>query len=100
MDNLRRGTLKCKGLSDEKKRRDVFNWLRQKKLDIYCLQEVHINNSLAEQIRYESKWGYKTIFSSLDNSKCGIAILLNITFEHKIHCRISDSVGRYVIIDI
>mgnify|MGYP001795901249 CR=1 FL=1 len=99
MDNLRSSTLNCKGLSDEKKRRDVFNWLRQKKLDIYCLQEVHINNSQTEQVRWESEWGYKTIFSILDSSKCGIAILLNKTFENKIHSIISDSFGRYVIID-
>ena len=67
MDNLRIGTLNCKGLSDEKKRRDVFNWLRQKKLDIYCLQEVYINNSQVEQVRQD--WVYKTIFSNLNSSK-------------------------------
>ena len=67
MDNLRSSTLNCKGLSDEKKRRDVFNWLRQKKLDIYCLQEVYINNSQVEQVRQD--WVYKTIFSNLNSSK-------------------------------
>ena len=30
-DRLKIGTLNCKGLADEKKRKDVFNWLRQKK---------------------------------------------------------------------
>ena len=31
INRLKIGTLNCKGLADEKKRKDVFNWLRQKK---------------------------------------------------------------------
>ena len=84
MHYLRIGTLNCKGLSDEKKRRDVFNWLRQKKLDIYCLQEAHIQNSKVEQEKWECQWGYKTIFSSLDGSKCGVAVLFNNTFDSQL----------------
>ena len=94
------GTLNCKGLADEKKRKDVFNWLRQKKLDIYCLQEAHIQNSKREQARWKSQWGYEAFFSSLDSKSCGVVILFNNTFEYVLHNVISDQQGRYIVLDI
>ena len=33
------------GLSDRKKRKDVFAWLRQENLSIYCLQDIHVRPS-------------------------------------------------------
>ena len=100
MNRLKIGTLNCKGLADEKKRKDVFNWLRQTKLDIYCLQEAHIQNSKREQARWKSQWGYEAFFSSLDRKSCGVIILFNNTFEYVLHNLISDQRGRYIILDI
>ena len=65
-----------------KRKGDIFNWPRQKKLDIYCLQEVHIQNSKVEQEKWECQWGYKTIFSSLDGSKWGVAIVNTFEYEY------------------
>ena len=94
------GTLNCKGLADEEKKKDVFNWLRQKKLDIYCLQEAHIQNSKREQARWKSQWGYEAFFSSLDSKSCGVIILFNNTFEYVLHNAISDQQGRYIVLHI
>lgn len=33
--------MNVRGLSDQQKRRDVFNWLREQKYNIYCLQNFH-----------------------------------------------------------
>ena len=92
--------MNCKGLADEKKRKDVFNWLRQKKLDIYCLQEAHIQTSKREQARWKSQWGYEAFFSSLDSKNCGVITPFNNTFEYVLHNVISAQRGRYIILDI
>ena len=34
-------TLNCKGINDHRKRKDVFDYLRQQKADIIFLQETH-----------------------------------------------------------
>jgi hypothetical protein len=31
----------CDNLADEKKRKEVFNWLREKKMTVDMLQETH-----------------------------------------------------------
>lgn len=41
MANLNIGSFNVKGLADEKKRKEVFNWLREKKMNVYMLQETH-----------------------------------------------------------
>ena len=42
MNNFKISTLNVNGLGDLNKRRDVFGWLRDKKHDIYFLQETHL----------------------------------------------------------
>jgi exonuclease III len=41
MANLNIGSFNVKGLAVEKKRKEVFNWLREKKMNVYMLQEAH-----------------------------------------------------------
>ena len=36
----------CRGLNATDKRRDVFHYVRQKKYDIICLQDVHLEKSM------------------------------------------------------
>ena len=92
-------TINVRGLkSDATKRRDMFSWLRKKRLDIYLLQETHCSKQLEQYWRNE--WGYKAFFSSYDTGSRGVAILFNNTFEHNIHNIHHDPEGRYLIIDI
>ena len=72
----------------------------KKKLDIYCLQDAHIQTSKREQARWKSQSGYDAFFSSLDSKSCGVIILFNNTFEYVLHNVISDQQGRYIILDI
>ena len=44
------------GLSVANKRRDLFQYVRNKKYNIICLQYVHINKQLEPFIK--SEWGY------------------------------------------
>ena len=96
--------MNCKGLADEKKikekKRRLQLALAKKKLDIYCLQEAHIQNSKREQARWKSQRGYEAFFSNLDSKSCGVIILFNNTFEYVFHNVISDQQGRYIVLDI
>jgi exonuclease III len=43
MVNLNIGTFNVKGLANDKKRKEIFYWLKEKKMNIYLLQETHCN---------------------------------------------------------
>ena len=38
----------CRGLGEYTKRKDVFNYLRNKGHNIYCLQDTHFTKSMAD----------------------------------------------------
>ena len=96
--NLSICCLNVRGLGDNLKRRELFNWLRMQKHSIYMLQEAHCSEGTNSM--WSAEWGYWTIFSGQDSSKCGVAILFNNTFSFEIRKIFSDSNGRFVIRDI
>ena len=51
MSCLTIASLNCQGLGNFQKRRDVFQYLRQKKLAVYFLQDTHFEASMEKQIR-------------------------------------------------
>ena len=53
-------SLNVKGLRDNTKRREVFNWLRKKNYSAYMLQEVHCTEN-TNQV-WSAEWGYQAIF--------------------------------------
>ena len=88
----------CQGLGDRAKRKDVFSFLRNKRYNIYCLQDTHFIEENEHLIRNE--WGYDCIFSSYKSNSRGVAILLNNNFEFKLRKIKRDCMGNYVCIDI
>ena len=80
------------------KRRDLFHYVRNKKYNIICLQDVHINAQLEPFIT--SEWGYEVFFSSFTNSSRGVMILMNNNFEYKVERVKTDKNGNYIILDI
>ena len=54
---LRIASLNVRGLRDNTKRREVFNWLRKKNFQIYMLQETHCTENTNDLWRTE--WGYQ-----------------------------------------
>ena len=96
--NLSICCLNVRGLGDNLKRRQLFNWLRMQKHSIYMLQEAHCSESTNSM--WSAEWGYRTIFSGQDSSKCGVAILFNNTFSFEIRKFFSDPNGRFIICDI
>ena len=88
----------CNGLNDAKKRKDVFDFLRKKKADIYCLQETHLIEKSEKFIR--ASWGYNVWLSGSETNKNGVAILFNNTFEYKIVDVVKDCHGCYIIMNV
>lgn len=86
------------GLSVASKRRDLFQYVRAKKYNIICLQDVHINDNLESFIKAE--WGYDIFFSSYTTMSRGVMILLNNNFEQKVKKVKTDKNGNYIILDI
>ena len=86
------------GLGNFHKRKDVFQYLRQKKYDIYFLQDTHFDSKQELQIR--SEWGYECHFSSFSSQSRGVAILLNNTFDFKAQVIVSDPHGNFLIISL
>ena len=86
------------GLSVASKRRDLFQYIRAKKYNIICLQDVHINDNLESFIKAE--WGYDIFFSSYTTMSRGVMILLNNNFEQKVKKVKKDKNGNYIILGI
>ena len=91
-------SLNCRGLGDKVKRRDVFKYLRSKKFEIYCLQDVHWDKKWEKMIRAE--WGYECITACNTTRSRGVSILFNNTFEFKLSNVQKDNKGNWVVLDI
>ena len=96
--NLKIASLNVRGIGNNTKRREVFNWLRSKKFSIYMLQEAHCTENTTDI--WTSEWGYKTLFSCCSSNKAGVGILFNNNFNLKILKAFVDPNGRFVICDI
>lgn len=59
----------------DKKRIQVYSWLKEQNQNIYFLQETHTTKD-TEKI-WENEWGYKAFFSGESSNSEGLAILIN-----------------------
>ena len=91
-------TFNCNGLGNTTKRRDVFDYLRKKKCNIYFLQESHWKADSQSYIR--AAWGYNVWLSGKETNKNGVAILFNNNFEYKLYNVIKDPDGCYIVMDV
>ena len=96
--DLKIASLNVRGLGNNTKRIEVFNWPRAKKKSIYMLQEVHCSEDTTNI--WASEWGYNTLFSCCCSNKAGVCILFNYNFNFQIHKAFSDPNGRFLICDI
>jgi exonuclease III len=96
MNSITLSSLNCQGLRDNKKRRDVFHYLKNKSHSIYCLQDTHFDTKIEKYIT--SEWGYTCLFASYKSNARGVAVLFNNNFEFKIK-KVERAVnGNFIII--
>lgn len=86
------------GLSSPEKRKDVLNFLKQKRYSIYFLQDTHFIKKEENYIR--TQWGFECFFSSFNSQSRGVAILFNNNFEYTLHKVHPDEAGNRLIIEI
>ena len=91
-------SLNTNGLNDMTKRRDVFNYLRNKNFSIICLQETHFNENMEKLVK--SEWGYKCFFDSYATISKGVAILFLNNFQHDVHKIKTGGNGAYIVLDL
>lgn len=99
MANLRILSCNAQGLQGSEKRIDVFEYIKNKNYDIYCLQDTHfIDVNKADII---NQWGNsKSIFSNFKSNSRGVAILFNKDIDIKIHKEIVDVNGNFIIVNM
>ena len=98
MASVRILSVNCQGLGNIVKRTDVFNYLKKKQCNIYCLQDTHFTCENEKSIR--SSWDYECYFSSFTSNARGTAILFNNNFEFNILKEKRDINGNYLVLDI
>ena len=97
-ENITICSLNCQGLGNYQKRKDVINFLKQKKYSIYCLQDTHFTDKEEKFIR--SQWGYEIILNCFNSQSRGTAIFFNNNFEYKVTRTRKDTQGNKIIIEI
>ena len=98
MTEINIASMNTQGLHDYKKRRDVFQYFKQKKFSIIFLQDTHFEDKLEKQIR--SEWGYEIYFSNYTSQARGVAILFNNNFDFKVKNVTKDNNGNFLIMTI
>ena len=74
--------MNIKTLTDPAKRKDVLNWLRDKKYSIYCLQDIHVGEK--NKHLFEKDWGSEVTIQSKSSDSRLVAILLKENLNFKI----------------
>lgn len=88
----------CRGLGDYLKRKDVFCYLREKRIGIYCLQDTHFTTALEPYIR--SEWGGEVYFNSFTSNARGVCILFSNSISYKVFRSKKDERGNMLILDL
>lgn len=97
MNTIKIVTLNVNGMSRNKKRTCIFNYLRTLKADIYCIQETHGPNKHITD-RWTDEWGGQAFWSYGSHKSRGTAILFRANLEGQASAIITDNEGRVVSI--
>ena len=97
-NNVKICSLNVRGLSDRKKRKDVFAWLKQKHFSIYCLQDIHVGP--ANETYFQQDWGYDVVLNTVSSESRGVAILFNPDLDYKIIHTSKDKSGNQLILEL
>ena len=91
-------SINCRGIRDRKKRTDIFLKAKEDHINILCLQETHLKKEDLNTIVED--WNVQFYIAGKHTNAGGVLIAVEKNFEYKCHKDISDSQGRYVILDL
>ena len=95
--NVKLGSLNVRGLNDHKKRKSVFQFFRDQKLDICFIQETHVG-SMKNKNDWEKQWKGTMISANGESNARGTAILINPRLECEVIDTTIDDEGRLVCV--
>ena len=76
----------------------MFHYVRQKKYDIICLQDVYLESKMEAYVQRE--WGYDIYMSPFLSNRRGVLTLINNTFEYDIGQVKKDPNGNFLITEL
>ena len=91
-------SLNTRGISNYRKRRTIFTWLRKQKADGIFLQETH--STQGNEACWLKEWGATRICSYGANNARGVAILIRNNFDCVVEDSVNDSNGRFIILKV
>ena len=92
-------SLNCRGLTAKEKKLNVYNFLRQNKINIACLQETYCTNKSVRSFNHH--FNNEIIHHSLSDSchSRGVSILINKKFPFTITSVYDKGDGRSILIN-
>ena len=91
-------TLNVRGINDKTKRLSIFQWLKQKNVDICFIQESYSSPEI-EQL-WTREWGGSIEFNHGNTHSRGVAILFRSGLEYQLFKQWKDDCGRIIGVDI
>ena len=91
-------SLKTRDISNYRKRRTIFTWLRKQKPDIVILQETH--SVQGNEVLWKREWGATLFCSHGANNARGVAILIRNNFDCTVMQSFIDINGRFIILKV
>lgn len=88
----------CNGLADNKKRKNIFCWLKDKPQDFFCLQETH-STSLDEE-QWKKEWDGPAFFSHGDRKSRGVMIMVKQQVDFFVDSIERCLQGRWLMLNI
>ena len=96
MDSITILSLNCQGFGNTRKRRDVFQYLKEKSSSINCLQDTHFSTKL--ETYGKAEWGYNCFFASYSSNSRGVAVMFMNNFEFNINDVKRDRNGNFIFV--
>lgn len=97
-DQITIGSYNCSGLAENKKRHDVFSWLKNKNYQIFRLQETH--SLAADEVLWQEEWEGPIYFSHGSRKSKGVMILFKKHFDFTVSSIQTDTYGRWVVLNV
>ena len=89
-------SVNVRSLSNFKKRRAIFTWCRKRNADFIFLQETHL--TIEHEMSWKHEWGAEIISAPGTSDARGVAVLFKRGVDYKIHSKLLDPEGRYIIL--
>ena len=91
-------SINVRGLNQARKRRQVFRWADNSKVDIVFLQETYSSKGVEEIWR--SEWGGKIHCSHGSSQSKSVMILFNPKLDFQLDSTVADKHGRYLMLKV